>query len=70
MDLIYYVMSLGEKIKAIRARLLLTQRDLAKELGTTQMTIVSWETGKSMPKIQSLKKLRDFCRKHGIDSLI
>lgn len=48
-------MHTGEQIKEIRLKLIMSQEDFAKELGTSQKVISMWESGKT--KI-SLKKER------------
>jgi len=46
-----------EKIKALREHMGLTQRALAKELGTRQQTISEWETGMYSPRRSTAKYL-------------
>lgn len=43
-------MKFGEKVKNLRKDQRLTQTDLAKQLGVSLRTIISYETGKSYPK--------------------
>jgi DNA-binding transcriptional regulator YiaG len=40
----------GERIRALRQHLRLTQAKLAEELGTRQQTISEWETGMYKPR--------------------
>lgn len=51
------------RLKEIRAKFRLTQKDVAKELQTTQQTIARWEQGQDIPAAQ-LKELAKFfsCR--------
>ena len=44
-------------LKACRVNAGLSQEDLAKELGVTKQTIVSWESGKSEPSAGQFKKI-------------
>jgi len=46
-----------EEIKALRAHMGLSQRDLAKELGVRQQTISEWETGVYKPRRYTAKYL-------------
>jgi DNA-binding transcriptional regulator YiaG len=40
----------GQRIRALRQHLRLTQTKLAEELGTRQQTISEWETGMYRPR--------------------
>ena len=40
----------GERIRALRSHLGLTQRELAERLGTRQQTISEWEKGMYRPR--------------------
>jgi len=46
-----------ERIRALRRRLGLTQRELAERLGTRQQTISEWETGMYKPRGTSITLL-------------
>ncbi len=59
-------MTYSEKVKNARERLLLTQDEMAAELGVNAITICRWETGKSGPNIKAKKAIRDFCIKNGL----
>ena len=48
-----------EQIRALRAHLGLTQKEMADRLGTRQQTISEWETGKYTPR-RSTGVLLDF----------
>lgn len=41
-------------MRAERVRLGLTQTELAERLGVTQMTVVRWESGETIPSAMSL----------------
>lgn len=56
-------MSYSEKIKFARETLLMTQEELALELGVTPITVCRWETGKVEPSIKAKKAFRDLCER-------
>ena len=59
-------MNYSEKIKQSRETLLMTQSELAKELGVNTITVCRWETGKTEPSIKAKKAFRDLCERKGI----
>ncbi len=59
-------MTYSEKVKNARERLLLTQDEMAIELGVNAFTVCRWETGKSEPNMKAKKAIRDFCIKNGL----
>ncbi len=60
-------MSFCDEVKGIRLKCLLSQSELAQKLGVSFSTINRWETGKTLPNYQKLKKIRSFCEKNNID---
>lgn len=60
-------MSLGNDIKLLRQRCLLSQQDFAKELGVSFATINRIESGKSKPTYKTMKLINDYCKKNAID---
>ncbi|MFR2461154.1 MAG: helix-turn-helix domain-containing protein [Christensenellaceae bacterium] len=60
-------MTYSEKIKTARENLLMTQEEIAVELGVTPITVCRWETGKTEPSIKAKKAFRDLCERNGID---
>lgn len=60
-------MSLGNDIKLLRQRCLLSQQDFAKELGVSFATINRIESGKSKPTYKTMKIIDDYCKKNAID---
>ena len=60
-------MSLGNDIKLLRQRCLLSQQDFAKELGVSFATINRIESGKSKPTYKPMKLIDDYCKKNAID---
>lgn len=59
-------MTYSEKVKNARERLLLTQDELAAELGVNAITVCRWETGKCEPNIKAKKAIRNFYIKNGL----
>ncbi|MDD6917727.1 MAG: helix-turn-helix transcriptional regulator [bacterium] len=53
-------------VKRIRETLLITQVELAEQLGVSFATVNRWEKGHHEPTITQKRKIRDFCKKHGI----
>jgi transcriptional regulator with XRE-family HTH domain len=54
---------LGKKIKIARIELDLTQTDLAEKIGAKQKSISRYETGLSMPSIDTLMKISKALKK-------
>lgn len=44
-------------IKAARVNMGLTQEDVAKAVGVTKKTVGSWESGKTLPKLEKIEPL-------------
>ena len=44
-------------IKKIREKKDITQQELATVLGVGQSTVAMWETGKSLPRVETLKAI-------------
>lgn len=60
-------MSIGTAIKEIRIKSLLSQSDFAEEIGVSFSTVNRWENGKAIPNFKTLKRIKDFCARNGID---
>ena len=58
---------LGEKLKELRIREGLTQKDVYEQLGISQSTFSSWEIGKSEPDAITFLTL---CRMYNIEDII
>lgn len=56
----------AEAVRALRARLGLTQAELAERLGTRQQTVSEWETGASTPRRMSRRLLRMVAEESGV----
>lgn len=54
-------MEFKEKVKHVRARLFITQEQLAKELGCAFSTVNRWEKGKKPPSFILEEKFKKFC---------
>lgn len=54
---------LGKKIKIARIELDLNQTELAKKIGAKQKSISRYETGLSMPTIETLVKIAKILKK-------
>lgn len=52
--------SVGEKISALRKEKGITQKELAKQLCTSDKNVSKWECGRSVPDIFYLKSIADF----------
>ena len=59
-------MEFKDKVLFVRGKLLLTQEELAKEVGCSFASINRWETGKKLPTFLLEKKFEKFCERHGI----
>ena len=59
-------MSFSEKVKAVRAELMLTQKELAEELGVSFATVNRWESQGIEPQFLTMKKFERFCEEHNI----
>lgn len=54
-------MSLGDEIKLIRQKSLLTQGAFADELHVALSTVNRWEKGKARPNLSTMKTIKWFC---------
>ena len=59
-------MTFAEKVLYVRTKLLLTQSQLAKELGVSLVTIARWETQNKKPQAVQYGKFLAFCEKKHI----
>jgi len=59
-------MTFSEKVIYVRGELLLTQAQLAKELGISQVTVSRWENNNRNPQLIQLSKFNKYCSKHNI----
>ncbi len=54
---------LGKKIKLARVEMDMTQGDLAKAIGALQKSISRYETGSSVPSLETLEKISKILKK-------
>lgn len=59
-------MTFAEKVKFARAKLLLSQRELAEELGVSYVTVCRWEKELIKPQFLTIKKFEMYCESKGI----
>lgn len=62
-------MTFNEKLKELRIEKKFSQKDVAQSLGIDRTTYTKYETGKSEPDFETIKKLADFFGV-SIDSLL
>lgn len=60
-------MSYAEAIKTLRKKMLLSQAEMAKELGFAFVSINRWENGHCEPTIKAKRKLAPLFEKYGIE---
>lgn len=54
--------NLGMNIEAARRQVLLSQRELAKEIGVSQVTLCQYEKGRMTPPLDRLEQIAQSCR--------
>lgn len=59
-------MEFKDKVKFVRQKLLLSQTDLAKEIGVAFTTINRWENGLRTPTFVLQRKFSAFCESKNI----
>lgn len=59
-------MTFSEQVKSVRAKLLLSQEQLAERLGVSFVTISRWETKGIEPSFLTRAKFNKFCEENGI----
>lgn len=59
-------MTFAEKVKYVRGKLLISQKDLAKALGVSNVTVNRWEMNGNPPSFLAEKKFEAFCELHNI----
>ena len=57
-------MSLGEEIRLMRQKSLLSQEAFSGELHVALSTVNRWEKGKARPNLSAIKMIKLFCEKH------
>ncbi|MDR0676865.1 MAG: helix-turn-helix domain-containing protein [Elusimicrobiota bacterium] len=59
-------MTFGEKIKKTRLEQFFTQKEMAKVLGVSTLSIIRWENEQSKPSLATQKKFHDYCKSKNI----
>lgn len=59
-------MDFSAEIKRVRQNNMLSQEEMARELGVSFATVNRWETGKAKPTYRTLRLIDEFCKKRGI----
>lgn len=59
-------MTFADKVKHVRATLLLSQEQLAEKLGVSYVTVSRWETKAIEPQFLTKAKFDKFCEENGI----
>lgn len=59
-------MKFADKVLKVRLQLNISQESLAKELGIAFVTLNRWENGHTEPKVLTLHRFDEFCKKHEI----
>lgn len=57
-------MTIGERIKAVREKLSITQDDFAKKIGTKRNTVTNYEVGRREPMEATIKSI---CREFNVN---
>lgn len=60
-------MTYAKAVKTLRKRMLLTQTEMAKELGVAFISINRWEKGHCEPTMKIKRKLAPYFDKYGIE---
>lgn len=59
-------MTFAEKVRYVRAKLLLSQQALAKAIGVSFQTVNRWENGHGKPNLVIETKFNNFCNENDI----
>ncbi len=62
-------MSFSEELRQIRRRCFLSQEAFVYELDVSFSTVNRWECGHATPNLSTMKKIKEFCVAHEIDSV-
>jgi DNA-binding transcriptional regulator YiaG len=55
------------KVKEIRQKVMLTQKEFANVLNISLAVVQNWEQGKNEPSLRYKRKLVEFCKANGIE---
>lgn len=59
-------MTFSEQVKSVRAKLLLSQEQLAEKLGVSFVTVSRWESKGIEPSFLTKARFDKFCEENGI----
>ncbi len=59
----------GHRLRAIRKRLGLGQREMAKQIGVGAVTLLDWENLRRVPSGSGRRKIEVFCQEHSLPSI-
>ena len=59
-------MTFGEKVKAVRYKLFLSQKAMANKLGVYFTTVNRWERGHNEPNFEAMAAFDKLCKENGI----
>lgn len=62
-------MGFKDEFKAMRKKLLMSQHDIAKEIGVSYAPVNRWEQGAYMPTYKAQKAIREFCKRNNLDEI-
>lgn len=57
----------GEKIREIRRKLFMTQREFSEKIGVHCKVVSDWERNNETPSLRNQKKIFDLCKENGIE---
>ena len=60
-------MAFSQTIRIMRQKQFLSQEALAKKLDVTLSTVNRWETGKSVPNLSTMKKIKEYCGSNDVN---
>lgn len=59
-------MTFGEKVKALRYKLYMSQTEFAEKLNVNFTTVNRWERGRNKPTFKAQAAIDKLCKEHGI----
>lgn len=59
-------MTFADKVKKVRAKLMVSQEEFAKLIGVTRITVTRWESQGYQPKFLTEQKFENFCVENNI----
>ena len=59
-------MEIGQKIKAVRLKLHMSQTEFARRCGVSLATVNRWENGRTMPNYRAQRAFEQLCKEKNI----